>query len=91
MTDEDGVEERYRPTENNLVRNFLQPHSESTHPNDAFLQKREIESLRRGVKSGDRRVFYCMSLPSRRSPSPTLILSHTISRRSFGPDTLQVG
>ena len=62
MTDEDGVQERYRPTKRNLVRRLSCPRPMSTHPNNPFLQKREIKAFRHGVRPGDRRVFYCMSL-----------------------------
>ena len=65
MTDEDGVEERYRPTKENLVRPLPRSHSGSAYPNNPFLQKREIEALCSGVEPGDRRVFYCTNFPPR--------------------------
>ena len=85
MTDEDGTEEKYRPTKKNLVRPISQPHSGPAYPNDTFLQQREIEALCHGVKPGDRRVFYCMNLLSRHSSSPALTLPPTTRRRSFTP------
>ena len=37
MTDEPGVEERYQPTERNMVRLLPQSRSRFAYPNDAFL------------------------------------------------------
>ena len=88
LTDEDGVEERYWPTKTNLVRPLPGSHPGSTYLNNTFLQEREIDVLCRGVEPGDRRVFYCMSLPSRHSPPPALTLPPTTRRRSFTPEIL---
>lgn len=74
MTDEEGVEERYQLTEANLVRPLPHPHPRSTYANNTLHQKREIRDLARGVKPGDRRLFYCMNIASRRFLSPTLML-----------------
>jgi len=50
-----------------------------------------MRALCRGVEPGDRRVFYCMNLPSRHPLSLTLMLPPITSRRSFRPDALQDG
>ena len=90
MTDEDGVEERYQPTKDNLVRPPLpRVCPRSIYPNDAFPQRREIESFGSGVQPGDRLVFYCTNLSSQHSPSSALILPPTISRWPFGSEALQ--
>lgn len=91
MTDEEGVEERYQPTKFNLVRPFRYFRLVSAHPNDSFLQRREIKALGRGVQPGDRRVFYCMNLPPLDPQSPMLMLLPTISCWSFRPDALLDG
>ena len=78
MTDEDGVQERYRPTKRHLVRRLSCPRPMSTHPNNPSLQKREIRALRLGVRPGDRRVFYCTSLSF---PSFNIVNAHFTRHR----------
>ena len=66
MSDEDGVEERYRPTKSNLVRPLfeLSPDPRVRVLTISLLQRREIGALCHGAQPGDRRVFYCMDLPN---------------------------
>jgi len=44
MTDEDGVEETYRPTKQNLVRPSPQPRFGPAYPDDTFLSFRNAKS-----------------------------------------------
>jgi hypothetical protein len=61
MTDEEGVDKRYQPTKNNLVRPLRQSRPGFTYADDTFHQRRELRTLTRGALPGDRRLFYCMN------------------------------
>lgn len=87
MTDEDGVEEKYQPTTENMVRHFSPSRRMLTHLIHVSPQKREIRALSHGVRPGDRRVFYCMSLLPSHSVALILPQPSVAGRSDYTPNT----